>query len=184
MAKGFFPVDNQGGYDWIAKSTRYHVKSNHSTKLAIGDVVVITGEANSDGIAEVDAGATGGAATGVIVSIAPNFNNLYVNHLPASTAGYVYVNTDLNTLYKAEIATQALTAANVGSNVDIVATEAATSGGLTSSQMTLKGDTATTSAAKFRIEELIPAEDGTLGAIGGTAVVRLNESTQRQEAGA
>jgi hypothetical protein len=64
--------------------------------------------------------------------------------------------------------------ADVGLNANLVATAATTSGGLTTSNMTLNATgVATTATLQFRIVRLLTSAAGVLG---GRAVVRVNKS--------
>lgn len=103
-----------GGFKWVGslsddptgKIKTYGVDASHSTRLAVGDLVAITGTADSDGRQQVDAATAGSAATGVIVSVTPNFATEAFTDtgLPASTAGEVRVNTDPRAQYEADVA--------------------------------------------------------------------------------
>lgn len=172
---------SQGSADHNGKLETYAVDAAHATLLAPGDVVVITGEADTQGVAEVDAAAPLAAVTGVIAGVVPQFasENLTETGLPASTAGKVMVHIAPNLNFIADVTGGALTAADVGLNVDIDDTAATKSGGLTISNMAVDSTTkATTATLQFRIVGLVP--DGVDGVPTGLkARVRLNNTTIR-----
>jgi hypothetical protein len=173
----------QGSGDYTGKVQRFHVDSAHSTLLALGDFVVLTGTAHTDGVAEVDAAVgtegTPGLLTGIIVGFEPNYEDLEAKGLAASTGGYVFVQTDPYALFEIEIATTALTVADVGMNFDITATAATSSGNLVSSNMVLDGSTALAATGQIRCVALVEETGETLGAIGQKALCRINESTEK-----
>lgn len=178
-------VKTQGSGDYTGKIQKFHVASGHSTLLAQGDFVIITGTAHTDGTAQVDAASAAGLITGFIVGFEPNISALETKGLPASTAGYVYVQTDPYALFEIEIGTSALAVTDVGSNADITATAASSSGNLARSNMVLDGSAVAGSGAtaQLRIVGLVPESGATLGAVGQKALCRINESTEKGAVG-
>jgi hypothetical protein len=172
---------SQGSSDHNGKLESYSVASTHSTLLAPGDVVTISGTADTNGVAEVDAAAAGNPVTGVIAGVSPQLKteNLVETGLPASTEGNLMVHIDPNLNFIADVVNGPLTAADVGLNVDIDATVATKSGGLTISNMAIDAATkAVTSTLQFRIVGLVPVDvDGVPD--GLKARVRLNNTTIR-----
>lgn len=173
-----------GGFEWAGSNFTdpdgkigiYSVAASHSTKLAVGDVVVLTGTADADEIQQVDAATAGADVLGVIVGFVPDYSteNFTSSGLAASTAGKVYVNTDPRAEYMVDC-DETLAAADVGLNANIAATEASLSGGLMISNMEIDSSTkAATATLQFRIVKRLPGSDGT---IGDRALVRLNESS-------
>ena len=152
---GFQYVKESGAPD--QPLVRYHVASGHSSVLASGDVLKLTGTAHTDGTAQVDAAAAGNNMIGIAVSFEPNYTDETLNEqgLAASTAGYVMVQVSGNAIYEvAGDGTNALAVTSVGLNTDIIATAATRSGGITKSNMVLDtGTTDTPSSAthQFRI---------------------------------
>lgn len=174
---GFRAVKSQGASDTNGKVYEYFVDAAHASLLAPGDVVRITGTANAEGFAEVDAAAAAQSVTGVIASVNPIFagEQLTETGLPATTAGSVLVNVDPNALYEVDVENGTLTAAQVGLNANIVANAATKSGGLTISNMTLNATgAAATQTLQFRIVQLLEDDAGVLG---NRALVRINNST-------
>ncbi len=174
-----------GGFRWIGsqsedprgKIKKFPVASTHSTRLAIGDAVVITSTGDANGVQQVDAAAAGAAITGIIVGIVPNFATESFTDLglAGSTAGEVLVNTDPRAEYEVDVSNGPMLVTDVGANCPLVATAATVSGGLTISNMTVnKTGVATTAATEFRISRLLTGSDGVLGS---RVVVAVNNST-------
>lgn len=176
MAGGFRWVGSQSD-DPRGKVKTFTVASTHGTRLAIGDVVVITSTSDANGIQQVDAAAAGAAVSGVIVGIVPNFaTESFTNTgLAASTAGSVLVNIDPRAEYEVDVSNGPLLVTEVGLNLPLVATAATVSGGLTISNMTVnRTGAATTAATEFRLNKLLVGSDGVLGS---RCIVTINNST-------
>mgnify|MGYP001610609804 CR=1 FL=1 len=160
------------------KLERYDVPAAHATRLAIGDLVRITGDANPvTGVSYVDAPTAGQSITGVISGIVPNFltENLTDTGLAASTLGSVLVQEGPRAEYEVDVVNGPLVAANVGLNATYVPTAATNTAGYTQSNMVLNATgVATTVTLPFRIVKLLVGADGVLGS---RALVRINEST-------
>lgn len=173
MAGGFRPVQDVSGNSYTGKVQTFAVAAGHSTLLAVGDLVRITGTARAeDGMALVDAATAAQTLTGPIVGIDYNISNLEQKGLPAGTAGTVKVAVDPLLLMEAEASTT-VALDDVGANADIVATAATASGGLVNSNMTVNTTSPAAATAQIRIEGL---KDGNT-ASGATMYVRINEST-------
>lgn len=157
----------------------YGVAAGHAGKLAIGDFVALTGTANATtGVAEVDIGVAGSPLLGQIAGFVPDFsteNFTDAGGLAASTAGTAFVLDDPRAEYIADVSNGPLLVADVGLNVNLLATVATQSGGLTISNMNVNATgKATTNTLNFQVLALLPDDAGVLG---NRALVRLN-STQ------
>lgn len=173
---GFKYRKSQAGGGTTGNVYTFAVDAAHATLLAPGDVVVITGDGDANGVSEVDAAAAGAAFTGVIESVDLQLagESLTETGLPASTAGTVKVRVDQYALYEVD-SDATLVAADVGLNADINATAATKSGGLTVSNMNIDAATkATTATLQWRIVALLEDDDGVLG---NRALVRPNNTT-------
>lgn len=171
---GFKPIADVNGGQFVGALVRYHVASSHSTKLAIGDLVKITGTAHTDGTPEVDAAAAAGLLTGVIVGVEVSPSSLEQKHLPASTAGYVLVAQQPKLYMKANYSGGTPAVTDVGGNADIVATEASASGGLMFSNMKVDASSFGSATAQVRLEKIVYQADGsTIDHL----IVSINEST-------
>ncbi len=171
---------SQGSSDHNGKLETFSVDASHTTILAPGDVVVLTGTSDSNGVAGADAAAQGAAMTGVIAGVEPAFvgENLTETGVAASTAGKVRCHVDPNLNFIVPVTGGTLTAADVGLNADADVTAASKSGGLTVSNMALDASTKATDAElQFRIVGLAPNKAGEID--GLTARVRINNSTMR-----
>lgn len=174
-----------GGFKWVGslsddphgKIRTFDVASSHATRLAPGDVLKMTGTANSTTyLPGIDAAAAGSAFTGVLSDVEPSFatESFTDTGLAASTAGTVKVCVDPFALYEVDTSAT-LAVADIGLNADIVATAATQSGGLSISNMKLDSSTkATTSTLQFRIVEL---RADSAGVMGNRAVVMANNTT-------
>lgn len=173
---GFKYSKTQSGGGTTGIVTTFAVDAAHATRLAVGDVVIITGDADANGVSEVDTGAATTANTGVIEAVdfilaGESLNNV---GLPASTAGTVKVRVDQNALYEVD-SDATLAAASVGLNVGINATAASLTGGLAVSNMNIDAATAaTTQTLPFRIVALL---EDSAGVLGNRALVRPNATT-------
>ena len=173
---GFKYRKTQGGGGTTGVLSTYAVDAAHATLLAPGDAVVITGDANANGVSEVDTGNATTANTGVIESVDFTLagENLSGTGLLASTAGTVKVRVDQFALYEIDADATAVVA-NVGLNVSINVTTATKSGGLTVSNMTADMATvATTITLPYRIVALL---EDSAGVLGNRLLVRPNATT-------
>jgi hypothetical protein len=173
MAGGFRPVNDMSSNSYTGKVTTFGVAAGHSTILAVGDLVRITGTADATGLQQVDAAAAAQTITGCIVAVDFNPSNLETGGgLAASTAGTVKVATGRDLLLEAPTSTT-VAVTDVGGNAEIVATAATATGGLVNSNMTVDTSSVGSATAQIRIEGL---KDGGTAA-GSTVYCRINEST-------
>lgn len=173
-----FIFTGTGFDDPHGKLERFDVAAAHATRLAIGDLVRITGEANATtGTPQVDAPTAGQSITGVISGIVPGFatENFTDTGLAALTAGSVLVQCDPRAEYEVDVVNGPLVVANTGLNADFVPTAATNTAGYTQSNMVLNATgVATTVTLPLRIVKLLVGSDGVLGS---RALVRLNTTT-------
>lgn len=173
---GFKYRKSQTGGGTTGVLSTFAVDAGHTTLLAPGDAVVITGDGSATGVSEVDTGNATTANTGVIESVSVNIagENLTDIGLLALTAGEVQVRVDQYALYEIDADATAVVA-NVGLNVAINVTTATKSGSLTVSNMTADIATvATTITLPYRIVALLEDDDGVLG---NRLLVRPNATT-------
>lgn len=172
---------SQSSGDHNGKLETYSVAAGHSTLLAPGDVIRITGTSDtSTGEALADSATQAQSMTGIIAGIEPIFagENLTETGLPAATAGKIRCHIDPNLNFIVPVTGGALAAGDVGLNADADITAASKLGGLTISNMALdSGTKAATASLQFRIVGLVPNESGVVD--GLTARVRINNSTLR-----
>ena len=175
-----------GGFKYVGtdqqgtelKLRTYDVTSSHASIISVGDVVRITGTATTSSINNtVDVATATQSVTGVVAGIVPQYatESFTDTGLAASTAGQVVVNTDPFAYYEVDVSNGPLAAADVGLNVDLVATAATKSGGLTISNMSVNATgKATTNTLPFRVEALL---QDSAGVWGNRARIRINNST-------
>jgi len=175
---GGFKFIGSIGYSPDGKLQRYDVDAAHATRISIGDVVRISGTATAaTGVGQVDTATATQSVTGVVSGVVPNFatENLTDTGLAATTAGSLLVQIDPMAEYEVDVSNGPLLVADVGLNVDLVATAASLSGGLTVSNMTVNATGKnTTNTLPFRVVALTTGSDGVLGS---RCVVRVNNST-------
>ena len=176
MPGGYATTGSQ--YNEYQRRTRtFAVPASHASLISVGDAVLETGTADALGNAQVDVATAGSLLTGIVVGIRPDFANeaFSDSKILASTAGIVFVNVDPRAEFEVDVVNGPLLLADVGLNANLVATAATTTGGLTTSNMTLNATgKATTATLQFRILSLLAGTDGVLGS---RAKVRLNAHT-------
>jgi hypothetical protein len=130
---GLSPVEYLGGAQWNGKARRYYIPSTDNNAFAIGDPVVLAGDADASGVASITLATAGSAFLGAIVGMGgtqyggPSVDptNLNTTVIPATkTRGYyVLVADDPNIIFEVqEIGTGTqLTSAAVGLNCNLVA---------------------------------------------------------------
>jgi len=174
-----------GGFKYVGslfdgqtgKLRPFGVPAAHASLIAIGDVVRVTAAADANGDPQVDVATATQSVTGIISGITPNFSteNFTDVSLAALVAGSVQVIVDPRAEFEVDVSNGPLVVADVGLNVDLVATAATASGGLTISNMTVNATgKATTDTLPFRVTKLVVGSDGVLGS---RCVVRINNST-------
>lgn len=163
--------------DQTGKLRTFGVPAAHASLIAIGDVVRVTAAADANGDTQVDVATATQSVTGVISGITPNYSteNFTDVSLAALVAGSVQVIVDPRAEFEVDVSNGPLAIADVGLNVDLVATAATASGGLTISNMTVNATGKnTTDTLPFRVIRLVVGSDGVLGS---RCVVRINNST-------
>jgi len=173
---GFNARRIQSDGDYTGKLETYAVISA-SQNLAPGDVLVISGTADTTGRADVDVAGTTGAITGVVAGFTPQFvgENFSGTGLASGSSTDVQLHIDPNTLFDVDVANGPLVVANVGLNANIVVAAASNPDGVTVSNHTLNATgVATTATFPFRIVALL---EDSAGVLGNRAVVRINAST-------
>lgn len=171
-------LSGTGLSDLKGRLNRYGIASSHAGRLAIGDFVALTGTSDTTtGEGQIDIGVAGALLLGQIAGFVPDFsteNFTDAGGLAAGVAGYAYVYDDPRGEYIADVSNGPLVAADVGLNVNLLATVATQSGGLTISNMSVNATgKATTSTLNFQVLQLLPDDAGVLG---NRALVRLNST--------
>jgi hypothetical protein len=107
---GFSPVQYLNGAPWNGQSRIYSIAASYGTALAIGDPVISSGTADTNGVPGIVLGATTGALRGVIVGLGKyenllaNPSNLDITYRPASDPAvwYAAVVDDPNVLFSVQ----------------------------------------------------------------------------------
>ena len=107
---GFSPVGYLNGAPWNGKARLYSIAAAYGTALYIGDPVISSGTADTNGIQGIAIGATTGALRGVIVGLGKypglmaNPSNLDITYRPASDPAvwYAMVADDPNIIFEVQ----------------------------------------------------------------------------------
>jgi hypothetical protein len=134
---GFKLVGTLTGHPMNGAIKKYYVPSDNATAIFIGDTVVAAGTSDAQVLYPQDAyapEAAVGAATskvlGVCIGVEPIGNDLTINYRKASTAMYIYVNTDPNAIYSVQGDSTVFTVADIGLNATITCTTGSTTTGI------------------------------------------------------
>lgn len=177
VAFGLKPVRDAGSAPYNDGVEQFYVPASDGTALHVGDPVIKAGSADTAGVASVTRAGVTGAITGVVVGFADPAG-MELGYRAASTAGYVLVRTDPDTLYEIQEDSDggALAAADIGLNANLVA-------GTGSSYTRQSGfmlDTsskATTATLQLRIVGLAQRPDNAIGD-QAKVLVKINNSTE------
>lgn len=130
---GLSPVQYLNGSPWSGQARLYSIAAAYTTKLAIGDPVISSGTANSNGVPGIVRAADTGAIRGVIVGLGTqegliaNPANLDTTIRPAaaqSTDWFAMVVDDPNVIFEVQEGGTPMTAVDVGLNTNLTITDA------------------------------------------------------------
>lgn len=171
---GFTPVRYLNGAPWTGGGNIYSIAANYGTELAIGDPVISSGTADTNGVPGIALAAATGAVRGVIVGLGryegllANPSNLDTTKRPANDPNvwYALVVDDPNVVFEIQEQSNgtALAATEVGLNTVPILAAAGTyvSGWLLASAT---GATpATTATLQLRLLGLARKSDNAFGA--------------------
>lgn len=173
---GFQLTKPQGASSYSGGVTTYTALVANTDVMAIGDAVILSGTADTDGNAAIEraSASAGTEITGIISGFERNMSDLEQKGRAAAQLRKVFVSIDPNNVYTVVIGS-ALTVVSVGGNVLLVATAPTTTGNLVRSAMTIG---AVSGTGHFRLVSLVPPTDGgVLGAVGQLATVAIVRST-------
>jgi len=119
--------------------TTMFIPATDGTATFINDIVKLAGSADADGIATCAQVEAGDTPCGIIVAMEPIHGTLETKHRAASTARYVWVNTDPNVLFEIQSDANGVGIAGIGQNADVVVAAGSTLSGI--SGMELDGST-------------------------------------------
>jgi hypothetical protein len=176
--RGFVPIRNAGSTGETGGVEMFYVPASDGTALYIGDPVVRNGSADAAGVPAVVMATAGGAITGIVEGFVPNGTVDIAGYRAASTAAYVLVRTDPDTLYEIQedgVGGQ-LAAADIGLNADFIVA-AGTAYNKRSGTMLDTSTKATTITLPLKIMSLAQRPGNDFGAYA-KVWVKINKSTE------
>lgn len=173
---GLRPVASIGSSGYTGKVEIFYVPSTDSAAIGIGDPVMLAGGLHTDGtpIAKRSTGA-GAILIGVCVGVKLLPTDLTVTYRKASTAMYILVDTDPNTIYEIQEDSDggAVALANGAQNATIILGTVSTTTGNSGAMLD-----SSTAAANAALDLLIlrpaPAPDNTVPLAYAKWLVKLN----------
>lgn len=171
---GLVPVKHLNGAPWNGQVNMYLVPSSDGTAVFIGDLVKLAGGAGAagtvingidvEGMPTVIQSVAGDLHVGVVVGFLPNQDSLTTLHRAASTNRIALVCDDPSVVYEIQEVSggTALTAAEVGLNVNVVVGTGSTTFGISGSELNNSGE-ATTADLDLKILGLSPRPDNSIG---------------------
>jgi hypothetical protein len=176
MPRGLVPLRDAGSKPHNGGVEMFYVPASDGTALYIGDPVVKNGSADSAGVAGVVRAAAAGPITGVVQGFLPDGTTNMAGFRAASTAAYVLVNTDPDTLYEIQDTAGTIAAADIGLNANMTA--AAGSASSKRSGFVLDAATkATTATLALKIVGLSQRPGNEFGAYA-KVLVKINNTTE------
>ncbi len=186
---GAVPIGTTDGSDYHGKLRQVQFAAGDAVVAFLGDWVKLTGEGSTDGkIPVVAKGAANEDLVGVIVSFDPLFSDegslsSAPNHRTASVLRNAWITWGTQVLYEmqADELVTALTAGDIGRNVDIVATAGSTVTGI--SGMEIDSDSVADATKQLRLHSVSNKLGNSLGSTtaGDNAIwiVSLNETQDK-----
>lgn len=180
---GFRPLKDTFGRPYNGGTTMYYVTAGNATAIGIGDLVVLEGTTDVNGVRCVKQAAANGVCVGPVVGIkvTPGASLDAPQYVAALTGKYVYVADDPNILMVAQSnSVQALT--DIGQNVNFVVAAASTITGLSAMQVDYNTKD-TTNTLPLRLVGFLQAEDNTPAALYNKVIVAFNTHQYRSNTG-
>jgi len=174
---GLKPVRYSSGHAYNGACRKYYKSA--SVIIGIGDPVVLSGTADSDGVPAVTRAAAGsGTISGVVVGIVADPDNLNKKRMEAADSGYLLVADDPDLIFEIQEdgAVSQIAATAVGEFCDIVIADADANTGL--SKCELDSSNAGT-GDQLRIVARVQREDNDIGNVGTRWEVQINEHTHK-----
>ena len=163
---GARPVMHRNGAPYNGAFRVYAHPASDGTALMIGDFVKLagTGETiNGRVLQDVIRAATGDVITGVVVGVKPDTQDS-LRYCAASTLREIYVADDPDLLFEIQEGSSgtALTANDIGLNIDFVVASGSTVTGLSGTQLN-NATEATTNTLDLHLVQPVPREDNAIG---------------------
>ena len=138
---GFRPVKHLNGSAWNGQTQLFAILAANATATGVGDLVMLDGGADANGVPSVDrlTNGTTSVPVGVIVGFMPDYSNLYTpsQFRSASTLLYAFVVTDNTVVFEAQASGAYGVATDSGLNVGTTLTAVSTATGLSGMQIDL-----------------------------------------------
>lgn len=133
---GFRPVGTLNAASYTGQVRKFYVPADNATAIFIGDIVVAATTSDAQRVdaddvlyPEAAVGAATSKVLGVCVGVQPVPSDLSINYRKASTAMYIFVDVDPNTIYSVQGDSTVWTVADVMCNATITATTGSTTTG-------------------------------------------------------
>jgi hypothetical protein len=175
-AFGLRPVGSLTAACYTGKTRQYYVPATDNTAIFIGDAVKLAGSSGSVNPDDANyptatVATAGDAIIGVCVGIKPVPTDLSINYRKASTAMYIEVEVDPNTIYEVQGDSTVWAVGDVGYNATMTVGSGNTATGRSTSVAT---GPANTNTIDFQILGFSPTADNEIGAYS-RLLVRLND---------
>lgn len=174
---GFKPVRDAAGKPFNGSLETVFVPATDGTALYIGDPVIVAGSADAAGVRTVTLATAGGAITGVVQGFMPDGTVNMVGYRAASTAAYVLIASDPDTLFEVQedAVGGALAAVDVGLNASFIAAAGSTYT-KRSGAMLDTSTKAATATLELKILGFSQRPDNVIGALA-KVLVKINKHT-------
>jgi hypothetical protein len=164
VPNGLKPVRTLIGSPYNGATRRAVHAAGDSVALFIGDLVKLTGAGDAtDNLPVVAQAAAGNSVCGVVVGMEPDYGDLSIHYVAASTRRIVYVAMDPNLIFEVQEDSTggSIAVASIGLNTDVVVGTGSTTTG--TSAMELDSSDVGTSAGQLKLLQLAQREDNVLG---------------------
>jgi len=178
---GLKPVRDGASAPYNDGTDAFALIASDSSIVAIGDPVVISGTADTEGHPSITLAAAGAGnrITGVVAGFVPNPTIVANGYRPAGIAAVALVEHHPDALYEVQ-ANGPVAATDVGSNANLIA--GSRTGYNTSGWMLDTASMTTTATLQVRIVGLARRPDNEFGA-NAVMLVRINQTTETGAAG-
>ncbi len=180
---GLKPVRHAASAPYNDGADLYWIDPADTNAMAIGDPVVMSGNADANGIPGVTVATAGGGGriTGVIVGFRPSPEIVASGYRTASTGAYAIVEHDPNGLYEVQ-ANGVINPADVGLNADLVASTPDIFFKRSKWQLNAASK-ATTATLQVRIRGFVQRADNDPTSTNAKLLVTINTPTETGAAG-
>lgn len=181
-AYGLTPIGTLSGADFVGKLRRVTFASGDATAAYVGDLVKLTGTADSTGTKPVVAqSAAGDASIGVIAAFIPNTSDessLLTPYRKASTAqdALIYWGQDVLYTIQEDSVGGSIAAASAGLNCNVIVGSGSTATGISGMELD-SSSAANTSTLNMRLHYVKDSPDNALGT-NAEWVVSINASQE------